>query len=69
MRDINRLNYFYKELQEIHITYFPDWRFTQLISNIQTWLKNEKKISDIFFIEEIPMTNFIREYAEKYGTK
>lgn len=69
MRDVNRLNYFYDELQKIHITYFPDWRFTQLISNIQTWLKNEKKISDTFFIEEIPMISFISEYAEKYGTK
>lgn len=69
MRDPNRLYDFYRELQEVHITYFPDWRFSQLVSNIQIWLANEKKIFDMFYLEEVPMINFIKEYAEKYGSK
>lgn len=36
------------------------------MSNFFGWLASEKKV-DIFFPEEIPMMNFIREYAEKYG--
>lgn len=69
MREPNRLYDFYRELQEVHITYFPDWRFSKLVSNIQIWLANEKKIFDMFYLEEVPMMNFIREYAEKYGSK
>lgn len=68
MRNPNRLYDFYRELQEIHIMHFPDIRFGQLISNITFWLETEKKV-DIFYLEEIPMMNFIREYAEKYGSK
>jgi len=68
MRDPNRLYDFYRELQTIHIAYFPDWRFGQLCSNFFGWLASEKKV-DFFFPEEIQMLNFIREYVEKYGCK
>jgi hypothetical protein len=35
MRDPNRLYKFYENLRDIHITYFPDWRFGQFIYNFQ----------------------------------
>lgn len=69
MRNPNRLYEFYKQLQEIHITFFPDWCFSQLISNFQVWIANEKEITDIYFIEEAHMLKHIREFAEKYGNK
>lgn len=36
MRDKYRLYKFYEELREIHMKYFPDWRFSQMISNVLT---------------------------------
>lgn len=69
MRNLNRLYDFYRELQEIHLTYFPDWRFSQFVCNFQTWLANDKKIYDMFYIEEIPMMNLFREFTEKYSNK
>lgn len=68
MRNPNRLYDFYKQLQEIHITYFPDWRFGQLCSNFFSWFATEKK-RDLFFLEEDEMIDHIKEYAEKYVSK
>ena len=62
MRDPNRLYDFYRQLQEIHITYFPDWRFGQFCSNFFSWLVSEKKV-DLFFPEEEQMIKYIREFA------
>ena len=59
---MNRLYDFYRQLQEIHITYFPDWRFGQLCSNFFSWLASEKKV-DLFFPEEEQMIKYIREFA------
>lgn len=38
MRDIERLDNFYDKLKHIHKTYFPDWRFGQLISNFLSFM-------------------------------
>ena len=62
MRDPNRLYDFYRQLQEIHIIYFPDWRFGQFCSNFFEWLVSEKKV-DLFFPEEEQMIKYIREFA------
>lgn len=63
MRDPNRLYKFYDELLRIHITYYPDWRFCQLVSNIEAWLKTQKGIADIFYIEETQFLKLMREYV------
>ena len=68
MRDPNRLYDFYNKLQKIHITFFPDCRFGQLITNFLFWLNNEKNI-DSFFIEEDKMIDYIREYTESFGNE
>lgn len=68
MRDKNRLHSFYEEMRDIHIKYFPDWRFGQLCSNFFGWLTTEKKI-DLFFPEENEMTEHIKEYAKQIGNK
>lgn len=64
MRDPNRLYKFYNELMRIHMEKFPDWRFGQLICNLERWLKANKKIDDMFYIEEIAMMHFIDEFVE-----
>lgn len=66
MRDVNRLDGFYKEMKEIHREYFPDWRFGQLCSNFFDWLFEVKSI-DLFFPEEDEMLKYLREYAEGSG--
>ena len=69
MRDVNRLYGFYDELMKIHMEYFPDWRFGQLINNLERWLQVNKKIGDIFYIEENVMLNYINEFVEDVGGK
>ena len=61
MRDTNRLYPFYSELTRVHITYFPDWRFGQFISNFFGWIARKGK--DPFFIEESKMLDFLHEYV------
>lgn len=64
MRDINRLYKFYEELREIHMTYFPDWRFGQMIVNVLAdWQAKTKR--DIFFPEEDEMIQIFRDYVNK----
>ena len=64
MRDVNRLYGFYNELMKIHMENFPDWRFGQFINNFENWLKLDKKISDMFYIEEDKMLRYINEFAK-----
>ena len=52
MRDVKRLDGFYNYLKTIHKKYFSDWRFGQLIVNIERWYGQ-----DIFYLEE---DNFIK---------
>lgn len=62
MRDPNRLINFYDSLRIIHMNYFSDWRFGQLMSNFMIWLNNEKKI-DPFFPEENRLIELLEEYV------
>lgn len=68
MREPNRLYDFYRQLQTIHIRYFSDLRFGQLMSNFFNWLINEKDV-DIFFSEEEKMIEYLREYIESLGNE
>lgn len=65
MRDPNRLYKFYDELRDIHMTYFPDWRFGQLINNVLGWWTAKYK-RDIFFPEEDEMIEIFKEYIEEF---
>lgn len=68
MRDPNRLYKFYDELRDIHMTYFPDWRFGQLINNVLGWWTAKYK-RDIFFPEEDEMIEMIKKYIEEFVEK
>ena len=62
MRDVSRLDKFYKEFKSIHKRYFPDMRFGQLCSNFFGWLYQTYKV-DLFFPEENEMLEYFKEYA------
>ena len=64
MRDLGRLYGFYDELMKIHMNNFPDWRFGQLINNLERWLLEKKRIDDIFYVEENAMLRFLQEFVE-----
>jgi len=66
MRDKYRLFKFYEELREIHMKYFPDWRFGQMISNVLVdW--RFKTGRDIFFPEEDEMIQIFKDYIKENG--
>ena len=67
MRNPQRLNDFYEKLRDIHMMYFPDWRFGQLCSNFFGWLGYNKKI-DLFFPEEDEMLKYLEEYVDSLRT-
>lgn len=62
MRDPNRLYKFYENLRDIHMTYFPDWRFGQLMINFIEWYYN-KYGRDIFYIEDDKMSIILDEFV------
>ena len=59
MRSVERLDDFYTQLKEIHKTYFPDWRFTQFISNIMSFYQ-----SDLFYVEEEKFLDKVKTYVK-----
>lgn len=66
MRDKYRLYKFYEELREIHMKYFPDWRFGQMIVNILAdWQVKTKR--DIFYLEEDETIQIFKEYVKENG--
>ena len=66
MRDKYRLFKFYEELREIHMKYFPDWRFSQMISNVLVdWRFRTGR--DIFFLEEDEMIQIFKDYIKENG--
>ena len=66
MRDKYRLYKFYEELREIHMKYFSQWRFGQMISNVLgDWQAKTKR--DIFFPEEDEMIQIFKDYINENG--
>ena len=63
MRDPNRLYDFYENLRNIHMTYFPDWRFGQFIYNFENWYLHSYQ-TDIFYIEDDKMIEVFKEYLD-----
>lgn len=63
MRDTNRLDTFYDELKKIHKECFSDWRFGQLVNNLEKWLQSNNGIVDMFYIEEDKMLSYINDFV------
>lgn len=66
MRDPNRLDNFYDEMKKLHMKYFPDWRFIQLMQNFMGWIYQTYKV-DGFYNEEERTLDWFKEYCEKEG--
>ena len=64
MRDPNRLDDFYDKLKELHKTYYPDFRFGQLIMIFIGWHLSVYK-NDPFYIEEDKCLDRFKEMIEK----
>lgn len=60
MRDPKRIDKFCDEIKRIWKDNVPDWRFGQLISNFEYWLKG--KGIDMFFPEEKEMLRLFKEF-------
>lgn len=67
MRDSNRIPAFVEKLQRYWITYFPDWRFGQLMSNFVSFIFTNTKWSDIFYIEDEEMSALLDEFVKQIG--
>ena len=63
MRNPNRIEPFINQLKTIWTEQCPDWRFGQLISNLESYID-----SDLFYIEDDEMMKYINEYF-KISTK
>jgi len=61
MRDAARLDNFYTILRQYHQTYFPDWRFFQLIDNLQSFAQ-----SDCFYYEEQDTIKLLERFVNFY---
>lgn len=57
MRDVNRIDTFLEDLGFYWKKHCPDWRFTQLISNIQRAHGN-----DLFYTEEDRFLEIVRKF-------
>ena len=56
MRNIDRIYPFCYRLAELWMRYCPDWRFTQLIDNIQSYYQ-----SDLFYVEDADLMEKIEK--------
>lgn len=68
MRDINRLDMFYNELMKIHKENFPDWRFGQLVINLEKWMRDNNTVVGMFYAEEDKMLKYIRDFVKDTKT-
>jgi hypothetical protein len=64
MRDKNRLYDFYDELRDIHIKYFPDLRFTQLVEVVNNYITKYHYV-DSFYVEEKAFIGYLKEYTKQ----
>lgn len=64
MRNPARLNPFYSQLCQAHQSFFPDWRFGQLMLNFLAWVQTQKH-RDPFFPEEAEMLSLLHEYCQQ----
>lgn len=60
MRDPNRIDTFMDELGKLWKENCPNWRFGQLMSNVQRVMKTHD--DDMFYKEEDELLDYIKEF-------
>lgn len=64
MRDVNRIDNFLNEVGKLWKENIPDWRFMQLICNLQSACG-----SDMFYMEEDRFLEHLRNYFDSIGNE
>lgn len=59
-RDINRIDPFLEEVGKVWKEKCPNWRFGQIMSNIQRVMKTHD--TDIFYMEEDELLEYMKEF-------
>ena len=67
MRDEKRIFPFINEIATLWQTYFPDWRFGQLMTVFENWVKVNTSYYDLFYIEEDRFLELFKEFCEVIG--
>lgn len=60
MRDPERLDVIYNEIEKLHKEYCPDWRIGQLMINFLRWLE-----CDPFYYEDKRLLEKIKEFFDE----
>lgn len=63
MRDVNRIDPFLQKLGKIWKENCPDWRFGQLIFNVERVMKTHGE--DIFYKEEDELLDYIKKFFKE----
>lgn len=66
-RPLERIPRFLSHLQEFWMTYCPDWRFGQLMCNLDRYYRAMHKDCDFFYLEEDQFMEFIDEYKKRFN--
>ena len=67
MRDEKRIFPFMNEIAPLWQTSFPDWRFGQLMTVFENWVKVNTSYYDLFYIEEDRFLELFKEFSEVIG--
>lgn len=67
MRDEKRIFPFMNEIAALWQTSFPDWRFGQVMTVFENWVKVNTSYNDLFYIEEDRFLELFKEFCEVIG--
>lgn len=67
MRDEKRIFPFMNEIASLWQTSFSDWRFGQVITAFENWVKVNTSYYDLFYIEEDRFLELFKEFCEVIG--
>ena len=62
MRDIHRIAPITEYIAHVWMTYFPDWRFCQLMSNFDDFIRNVRGV-DMFHVEDDEFMSLLDVFA------
>lgn len=62
MRDVKRIKPFLERIEEVWTNHFPDWRFGQLMNNLQRYAEN-----DLFYYEEDALIELLDKFVKEYS--
>lgn len=67
MRDDKRIHPFMNEIAALWQSSFPDWRFGQVMTVFEQWVRVNKGSFDLFYLEEDRFLEYFKEFCEVIG--